>query len=263
MSNSFNPNDHTNKTRTLKTANVSDEVQDLSALTLPELETIFARELEEADHLLAEADCLSRRSTVSLYRAGRVLSAIKAKLKLGGNWTKWQKDHKVGVTSAWQAIQLFERSSEGAVSKLTRTQALIKFNITKPKPASVAKGVTTRKCDKKVAPEKGIKLFACDSQEVEEQPTTDDAPVVQPQKSPEPEIPATEPEAPAQPETTEATIPSQKAMEYLHKINVKLEELERGLTGFEPDDHILSLINQAIATLQRLRGDVPADIDAA
>ena len=53
------------------------------------------------------------------------------------------------------------------------------------------------------------------------------------------------------------------AMEYLHKINLKLEELERGLVGVTPDDHLLNLINQAIATLQRLRGAVPTDIDAA
>lgn len=239
------------------------EPQDLSGLTLPELETIFARELGEADHLLAESDCLSRRSTVSLYRAGRVLSAIKEKLKLVGNWTKWQKDHKVGVTSAWQAIQLFQRASEEAVSKLTRTEALIKFNITKPKPASVAKGVTTKKCDQKTAPEKGIKLFAGDGQEAVQQPSTNDAPVDRPEQSAEPEIQATEPEAPEQPVTPGATIPVTTAMEYLHKINVKLEELERGLTGVKPDDFLLSLINHAITILQRLRGDVPADIDAA
>lgn len=239
------------------------EPQDLSGLTLPELETIFSHELGEADHLLAESDCLSRRSTVSLYRAGRVLSVIKERLKVGGKWTKWQKDHKVGVTSAWQAIQIFLRAtSEEAVSKLTRTEALIKFNITKPKPAPVAKGVTTKKCDKNVAPEKGIKLFTCDNHE-EEQPTTDDAPVDQPEQSAEPDIQATEPEAPEQPVTTEATIPLTTAMEYLHMINIKLEELERGLTGVTPDDHLLSLINQAITTLQRLRGDAATSIDAA
>ena len=33
------------------------------------------------------------------------------------------------------------------------------------------------------------------------------------------------------PLTPEATIPSMTAMEYLHKINLKLEELERGLVG--------------------------------
>src|SRR5271157_130073 len=81
--------------------------QDLIGLTLPELETLFDLQLGESDRLLAESDCLSRRSTVSLYRAGRVLSAIKEKLKVERKWTKWQKDHKVGVTSAWQAIALF------------------------------------------------------------------------------------------------------------------------------------------------------------
>ena len=32
--------------------------------------------------------------------------------------------------------------------------------------------------------------------------------------------------------------------------------------GVKPDDHFLTLINQAIATLQRLRGDVATDINA-
>ncbi len=66
-----------------------------------------------------------------------------------------------------------------------------------------------------------------------------------------------------QPVTPEATISSTTALEYLHKINLKLEELERGLVGVKPDDHFLTLINQAINILQRIRGDVPADIDAA
>jgi hypothetical protein len=249
-----------------KVVNINDSIssdgeetgaQDLSNLTLNELEALFDRELGESDRLQAESDCLSRRSAVSLLRAGRVLAAIRDRLKSQRKWTEWQKDHKVGVTSAWQAIQLFEKAgSEAAIANLTRTEALIKFNITKPKPAPVAKGVFTKKCDKQVAQQKSLKLFLCDSQE-EEQPTTDHAPVEQPKESEEPETPAT------QPVSTEATIPSVMAMEYLHKINLKLEEIERGLVGVTPDDHLLSLINQAIATLQRLRGDVPADIDAA
>ena len=77
--------------------------------------------------------------------------------------------------------------------------------------------------------------------------------------------PVTPVDAPVvQPLSSEATIPSVTAMEYLrHLINVKLDEIERGLVGVTPDQHLLRLINQAIATLQRLRGDVPTDIDAA
>ena len=260
-----------------KVVNINDSIssdgeetgaQDLEGLSLPELEILFDRELVESDRLQAESDCLSRRSVESLFRAGRVLAAIRDRLKSQGKWTEWQKDHKVGVTSAWQAIQLFEKAgSEAAVADLTRTEALIKFNITKPKPAPVAKGVSTKKCDKQVAQQKSLKLFPCDSQE-EEQPITDQVPVEQSQESEESETPATQPVTPvdapvAQPLTSEATIPSVTAMEYLHMINVKLEEIERGLVGVTPDEHLLRLINQAIATLQRLRGDVPTDIDAA
>jgi hypothetical protein len=39
--------------------------------------------------------------------------------------------------------------------------------------------------------------------------------------------------------------------------------LERDLKGSQPDAHLLRLINQAITTLQRLRGDAATDIDAA
>ena len=241
--------------------------QNLNGMTLPELETLFDLELGESDRLLAESDCLSRRSTVSLYSVGRVLSAIKEKLKIEGRWTKWQKDHKVGVTSAWQAIQLFEKAfSEEAIVGLTRSEALIKFNITKSKTTPLAKGVITKKCDKKVVPNKGLKLHTFDQED--EQPTIEHASVDQEDQSEELETPVTQSVTPvdapaAQPVTPEATIPSVKAQEYLHKINLKLEELERGLVGVKPDDHFLTLINQAIATLKRLRGDVPADIDAA
>jgi hypothetical protein len=48
-------------------------------------------------------------------------------------------------------------------------------------------------------------------------------------------------------------------MEYLHKINVKLEELERDLKCVKPDAHLVKLIDQAISTLNRLRGAVATD----
>ncbi len=135
------------------------------------------------------------------------------------------------------------------------------------KEAAEAIGVATKKCDEKVAPEDHLKVFTGDSQD-EEQAATDGTPVDQPQKSAEPQTPATEPEIPqdappAQLDTLAPTITPHSALEYLHRINIKLEKLERGLKGVTPDDHFLNLINQAIATLQRLRGDVATDIDAA
>ena len=237
---------------------------DLSSLTLTDLETLFERELGRSDNFQAAADCLSRRSTVSLYRAGRVLSAIKKKLKGERTWTKWQKDHKVSVTSAWQAIELFKKArSEKSVAGLSRTEALKKFDITKPKPATASKSGTT-KCDQKAAPVAQPKLYAGDSQASEEQPTAAAAP----QGASEPEILAVQPGTPdesasSQPETPDSTITPSMAMDYLHRINVTLEELERDLKGVTPDDHLLSLINQAIVILRRLRGDAATDIDAA
>jgi glycerol-3-phosphate dehydrogenase len=123
-----------------KVVNINDSIssdgeetgaQDLEGLSLPELEILFDRELVESDRLQAESDCLSRRSVESLFRAGRVLAAIRDRLKSQRKWTEWQNDHKVGTTSAWQAIKLFEAAgSEEAVADLTRTEALIKFGIT-------------------------------------------------------------------------------------------------------------------------------------
>jgi glycerol-3-phosphate dehydrogenase len=104
------------------------EAQPLDGLSLADLETLFDREMDRADNFQAAADCLAHRSTVSLFRAGRVMAAIRHILKSQGKWTKWQKAHKVGVTSAWQAIQLVEKAgSEKAVAGLTRTEALKKF----------------------------------------------------------------------------------------------------------------------------------------
>jgi hypothetical protein len=196
-----------------------------------------------------------------------VLSAIRDILKPQRKWTQWQKDHKVSVTSAWQAIELYNTAgAEEAISGLTRTQALKKFDIDKSTAAPVAKCVTTKTCDRKVAPKNDLKLFSRHSQD-EEESTIDDTPANQPQDSGESEIPAKEPEgpddAPAQPETPHSIIPLTTAMEFLHRINIKLEELERGLAGVKPDGHFVNLINTAIVTLQRLRGDVASGIDAA
>lgn len=250
--------------KTVRSDGEETGVQDLRNLTLNELETLFDRELGDSDRLQVEADCLSRRSVESLFRAGRVLSAIRDILKPQRKWTQWQKEHKVSVTSAWQAIGLYEEAgSEKAVAGLTRTEALKKFNIDKSTPAPVPKILATKKCDKKVGPKNDLKVFTGDGQ-----PTTDETRLDQQQDSGESEIPATVPENPhdapaVQPETPESTIPLTTAMEYLHRINIKLEELERGISGVTPDDHFVTLLNQAIATLQRLRGDVAADINAA
>ncbi len=197
-----------------------------------------------------------------------MLATIRSIVKPQGKWTKWQKSHKVAVTSAWQAIELYQAAgSEAAVAGLTRTEALIKFNITNSKPKPVAKGATTMKYDRKVAPKKYPRSWDGNNQDAQ-QPTTEHAPVDQ-QEQPEAietPVPQSVPpvDAPvAQPVASEPTIQSTTALEYLHKINLKLEELERGLVGVKPDDHFLGLCDRAIATLQRLRGDVPADIDAA
>jgi hypothetical protein len=231
----------------------------ISHLSLQELESLFDRELGDSDRLQAEADCLSRRSVESLFRAGRLLSAIRDILKPARQWTKWQKEHKVSVTSAWQAIALFEVAvSVDAVAGLTRSEALTKFDITKPKPDPVTNGVTTKKIDQESARRDGLSVYGGESQDAEKNDTNDTG-VDQFRLSEEPEA-APDDNGARQTEPPAPTIPP---LEYLHKINVKLEELERGLAGVPREDHFIRLIDKAIATLQRLRGNVATGIDAA
>ena len=102
----------------------------LEGLSLEELGAMAAREIGEGRQLQAEAVGLSRRSTATFYRAGRALWGARKKLKGKGRraWTKWQKAHGIPVTSAWQAIRLYEvAEGEEAVAGLTRTQALKKY----------------------------------------------------------------------------------------------------------------------------------------
>jgi hypothetical protein len=234
-------------------------------------------------YALSRADEISsfgRKTLEQTWLFGEVVSLIRDYLKEKGQWMDWVRTQPYSLSTATNAIKVFERVTFDELKKfdgMTASDMKVALDIIKmppvsrkrqeekstpnapekaAKPDAEVKGVSTKKCDKQVAQQKSLKLFPCDNQE-EEQPTTDHAPVEQPKESEEPETPAT------QPVSTEATIPSVMAMEYLHKINLKLEEIERGLVGVTPDDHLLSLINQAIATLQRLRGDVPADIDAA
>lgn len=93
-----------------------------------------AAAVTESGRLLSEATCLSRRSTVQIYRAGRALSFARTKLPPGQTWGASLKTHNIPRTNAWEAMQLFQRAaSEEDVASLTPTEAKHKYGVTQPK----------------------------------------------------------------------------------------------------------------------------------
>ena len=233
----------------------------LEGLSLEELGTLAAQEIDEARQLQAEAIGLSRRSTATLYRAGRVLWCARKKLKGKGKraWTKWQKANGIPVTSAWQAIRLYEEAEgEEAVVGLTRTKALKMYGITKPKkdralpaPVEVSK-----------APVEGITAPAQDST-----PESPDIRLVSKQGG-EAGGTATVPVETKAEQTTEAQV-SQDAPTtlppavILFHIVRRLEVLEQDNRGGDLGDEAHALIDRAIATLRRLRDESASAVEAA
>ena len=77
---------------------------------------------------------LGRRSTVQIFRSGHALWLARLKVKWG-QWNQWLKEHKIKKTTAWEAIQFYERAgSEEAIRNLTWAQAKRRYGITKPPP---------------------------------------------------------------------------------------------------------------------------------
>ncbi len=230
----------------------------LEGLSLEELGAIAAREISEGRQLQAEAIGLSRRSTATFYQAGRTLWCARKKLKGKGRraWTKWQKAHGIPVTSAWQAIRLYEEAEgEEAVAGLTRTQALKKYGITKPKkvqpqqaPVEVSKtpvaGVTVPSQEATPPESLDLRLIPVRDDEVGGTTTTEDVPETGHA------IEAEEPQA----------APS---TEILLIIARRLEILEQDCRGGDLGDEAHALIERAIATLRRLRGDATPEAVAA
>ena len=203
---------------------------------------------------VAEIGNFGRKTLEQTWLFGEALFFIRESLKEKGQWMKWVETQTYSLSTATNAIKICARVTLDELKKFNRMTASdmkVALDIIKMPPAprkrqeekstpnapekatDTTTGDTPEKAAKLDAEVKGVSTRKCDK------------PVAQ-QNAPA-----------AQPLTPEATIPLMTAMEYLHKINLKLEELERGLVGVTPDDHLLSLINQAIATLQRLRGDVP------
>lgn len=67
---------------------------------------------------------------VSIFQAGLALRLSRDQFKKERAWGKWLKEHGIPRTSAWEAIQLFEKAkTEESVANMTRSQALKKFDV--------------------------------------------------------------------------------------------------------------------------------------
>lgn len=90
--------------------------------------------LAQSQDLRAQAQQLTRKSTVFLYRAGHALSLAKKRMKSSKQWCDWQRQYSIPRSSAWYAVALYEKAgSEQEVEGLSRQAALAKFGIEKPK----------------------------------------------------------------------------------------------------------------------------------
>jgi len=239
----------------------------LEGLTLEELGVIAAREIGEGMRLQAEAVGLSRRSTAAFYRAGRTLWCARKQLKGKGKraWTKWQKANGIPMTSAWQAIRLYEEAEgEEAVAGLTRTQALKKYGVTKPKkaqpqPAPIVGGKAVAEAPEpvKVGGEAVVGGVTSESPDLRLAPARDgEAGGTIPGQDADAGLAA----PPVRPQV-DSTIPP--AAETLLHVVRRLEILERDFQGVELGDEAHALIDQAVATLRRLKGIAGPSIEAA
>lgn len=120
-------------TRAIRVAPQADFVPD-DSWDLDRLGFYSGTRLNEAKRLHGEMIQLGRRSTVQIFRAGHALSIARQKVKWG-QWDRWLKEHNIKRTTAWEAIQLYERAgSEEAIRNLTWAQAKRRYGITKSPP---------------------------------------------------------------------------------------------------------------------------------
>jgi hypothetical protein len=227
----------------------------LEGLSLDELAVVAAKEIGESRQLQVEAVGLARRSTATLYRAGRALWCARKRFRGKGkrSWTKWQKVNSIPITSAWQAIRLYEMAEgEKAVAGLTRSQALHKYGITRPKrdrmkEATNVTGEPTG-ADRPAVSTLDVQGIAQESDAQSGDPSSPD------------ELAMEESEDEEEPQVTSSTPPATEILIYIVR---RLEILEQDSRGDDLGDEAHDLIDRAIAALRRLRGDAAPSIGAA
>ncbi len=235
----------------------------LEGLSLDELAVIAAREIGESRQLQVEAVGLARRSTATLYRAGRMLWVARKKLKGKGKraWTRWQKANGIPVTSAWQAIRLYEMAEgEEVVAGLTRSQALHKYGITRPEKDRAKQAINVTSEPTSLVNESIGVVGESTGADRPEVSTLDVQVITQESDAQSGDRPSPdESEDVEEPQAAPSTPP---ANEILIHIVRRLEILEQDSRGGDLGDEAHALINRAIATLRRLRGDDAPRIEA-
>jgi hypothetical protein len=84
--------------------------------------------LSEASRLQRESIQLGRRSAVQIFRAGHALSIARRKVPWG-EWGPWLATRNIKRTTAWEAIELYQRAgSEEAIAKLRARKLIIVTN---------------------------------------------------------------------------------------------------------------------------------------
>jgi hypothetical protein len=118
-------------TQAIPVAHQAESVPDES-WDLERLGNYAATGLSEASRLQKESIQLGRRSTVQIFRSGHALSIARRKVPWG-DWGRWLKEHDLKRTTAWEAIELYQRAgSEEAIANLTPSQAKKRYGIGRP-----------------------------------------------------------------------------------------------------------------------------------
>jgi len=123
--------DPDNPTQAIPVAHQAESVPNES-WDLERLGNYAATGLSEASRLQKESIQLGRRSTVQIFRSGHALSIARRKVPWG-DWGRWLKEHDLKRTTAWEAVELYQRAgSEEAIANLTPSQAKKRYGIGRP-----------------------------------------------------------------------------------------------------------------------------------
>lgn len=106
-----------------------------SEYELGDLGELASDSLDEYKRLRGEAKAKAVEATLHIFWAGELLAVAAKRLKKQrGCWTAFLKEHQIGRTTAWEAIELFRKAKSGeAISGLTPTEAKRKFGVVRPK----------------------------------------------------------------------------------------------------------------------------------
>lgn len=103
--------------------------------TIQQLGTFASNAIADAENSESQLIALARKSTVSIFRAGKALSIARPQIKKG--WGAWLKEMKIARTTAHECIKLFEAAqTEKALGNRTPTEAKLFFGVIQPKASS-------------------------------------------------------------------------------------------------------------------------------